>query len=423
MKYYRKYIIAVIVYFAVWAVAVYFIGTSLTAKAVTNRTAFMNRMTAQIEQTGDTSAASFTRTFTPDDIADVIEVYSLEDMSSMQNVGGGNNTYVWTLKDADGTVMGFVRYEYKSDINHKMIVLSEVSIVVALIPLIAFMVYVHRKVLRPFNEFSEYPVKLSKGLATEGLPETKSRLFGKYIWGMNMLNDRLDADRKQIDRLMYDRKKFVSVLAHGIKTPVANIKLYSEAIETGLYRGGVPDEEDKKIAIKIGKNADDIAGLVSEILDDPGSLRSSYEPTIGSFYLEDIKTRVMEDFGNRLKVSAIPFEVEQSGNPMVTSDLEAIIRCVFQVMENAIKYGDGTGIKMRLYRQDDLTFISIKNNGATLSESEMPFVFNCYWRGSNSSGKEGSGIGLYEARSIIRKLGGDIMMKVEDGATEVVMYL
>ena len=92
-------------------------------------------------------------------------------------------------------------------------------------------------------------------------------------------------------------------------------------------------------------------------------------------------------------------------------------------MENAIKYGDGTGITMKLYRQDDMTFISIRNNGATLSEREIPFVFNCYWRGSNSDGKEGSGIGLYEVRSIIRTLGGDVMMKVEDNTTEVLIYL
>ncbi len=304
-----------------------------------------------------------------------------------------------------------------------MIALAEISLFIAGIPLLIFAIYVYFNILRPFQRFSEYPVKLSKGLATEGIPETKNRLFGKYVWGMNMLNDKLEADRRQIDRLMYDRKQFVSIIAHGIKTPVANIKLYSEAIETGLYRGGVPDEKDKEVAAKIGKNADDIAKLVSEILDDPGSLKSSYEPEISSFYLADIKTRITDDFSNRLKVSNIPFSIELQGNPMVTSDFEAVVRCIAQIMENAIKYGDGTGIAMKLYRQDDMTFISVRNNGATLSESELPFVFNCYWRGSNSTEKEGSGIGLYEVRSIIRTLGGDVMMKVEGNTTEVLIYL
>ncbi len=422
MKRYWKYIAIVFVYLLIWAIVAPAIGRKMTESSTKNRVTFMNRMTAQINETGDTNVY-MQRQFTDDDIADNIEVYYRDEIDGNVHFGGENNTYVWTLEDENGNIKGFVKYEYYHDPNLRLIVLSELSLFIASIPLIIFAFAVDLSILRPFQRFSEYPVKLSKGLATEGIPESKNRLFGKYIWGMNMLNDRLDADRKQIDRLMYDRKKFVSILAHGIKTPVANIKLYSEAIETGLYRGGEPDPKDKEVAEKIGKNADDIAKLVSEILDDPGSLKSSYQPEIGSFYLADIKERITDDFSNRLKMSSIPFSVEVSGNPLVNSDFEAIIRCVSQLIENAIKYGDGTGIAMKLYRQDDMTFISVRNNGATLSESELPFVFNCYWRGSNSTEKEGSGIGLYEVRSIIRTLGGDVMMKVEGNTTEVLIYL
>ena len=422
MKQYRKYILAAVVYFVICGVVLYMIGSGLTKNSVNNRTAFMNRMTAQINETGNTDTDEIGNAFEQDDIADSIEVTYFDD-SSLPTPSNGSNSYIWPLEDDSGKTTGFVTYTYNSDPNTKIIILVEVALIISMLPLIIFAVIVDRKILRPFRTFSEYPEKLSKGISTEGIPETKNRLFGKYVWGMNMLNDKLEADRRQIGRLLYDRKQFVSVIAHGIKTPVANIKLYSEAIEAGLYRGGVPDEKDKEVAQKIGKNADDIAKLVSEILDDPGSLNSTYEPDINSFYLADIKSRISDDFGNRLVMSNIPFTVNLQGNPMVTSDFEAVIRCLSQLIENAIKYGDGTGIAMKLYRQDDQTFISVINNGATLAGSEIPFVFNCYWRGSNSDGKEGSGIGLFEARSIIRALGGDIMMRIEDNTTEVLIYL
>ena len=423
MKQYRKYILAAVLYFVICGTVLYFLGSGLTKNTANNRTAFMNRMTAQINETGSTSTDSFENTFAQEDIADTIEVTYFNESSFPTPSNGSNNTYVWLLQGENGSTQGFVTYTYNSGPNAKVIVLIEAALLISVVPLIIFAVIVDRKILRPFRDFSEYPEKLSKGISTEGIPETKNRLFGKYVWGMNMLNEKLEADRRQIGRLLYDRKQFVSVIAHGIKTPAANIKLYSEAIETGLYRDGVPDEKDKEIAQKIGKNADDIAKLVSEMLDDPGSLKSSYEPEINSFYLADIKSRVADDFSNRLKVSNIPFSIELQGNPMVTSDFEAVVRCITQIMENAIKYGDGTGIAMKMYRQDDMTFISIRNNGTSLSESEIPFVFNCYWRGSNSDGKEGSGIGLFEARSIIRTLGGDIMMRIEDNTTEVLIYL
>lgn len=423
MKQYTKLVLLIAAYFIVWSVIVYAIGMRMIRENDNTRAVFMNRMIAQIKESGSTDVTPFLNDFKDKDVASAINVYYVKDGNNYDNLGGRNNTYVYVLTDDSGAVTGFVEYVYKSSSYMKLIMLAEASSVVFLIPLIILLIYFDKKILKPFREFSEYPEKLSKGLVTDGIPETRNRFFGRYVWGMNMLGSKLDSDRKEIDRLLYDRKKFISVLAHGIKTPVANIKLYSEAIQSGLYRGGEPDPKDSEVAEKISKNADDIADLVRGILEDPGAVRESFVPKITSFYLMDVKKRIEEAFGNRLKLSDIPFSVNITGNPMVQSDIDAIVRCITQFMENAIKYGDGTGIRLNLYRQDDITYFSIINKGATLGEDEIPFVFNCYYRGTNSSDKEGSGIGLYEARAVARGLGGDIMMKTENNETEVVMYV
>ncbi len=423
MKQYTKLVLLIAAYFIVWSVIVYAIGMRMIRENDNTRAVFMNRMTAQMKESGSTDVTPFLNDFEYKDIASTINVYYVKDGNNYDNLGGRNNTYVYVLTDDSGAVTGFVEYVYESSSYMKLIMLAEASSVVFLIPLIILLIYFDKKILKPFREFSEYPEKLSKGLVTDGIPETRNRFFGRYVWGMNMLGSKLDSDRKEIDRLLYDRKKFISVLAHGIKTPVANIKLYSEAIQSGLYRGGEPDPKDSEVAEKIGKNADDIADLVRGILEDPGAVRESFVPKVSSFYLMDVKKRIEEAFGNRLKLSDIPFSVNITGNPMVQSDIDAIVRCITQFMENAIKYGDGTGIRLNLYRQDDITYFSVINKGATLGEDEIPFVFNCYYRGTNSSDKEGSGIGLYEARAVARGLGGDIMMKTENNETEVVMYV
>lgn len=423
MKQYTKLVLLIAAYFIVWSVIVYAIGMRMIRENDNTRAVFMNRMIAQIKESGSTDVTPFLNDFKDKDVASAINVYYVKDGNNYDNLGGCNNTYVYVLTDDSGAVTGFVEYVYESSSYMKLIMLAEASSVVFLIPLIILLIYFDKKILKPFREFSEYPEKLSKGLVTDGIPETRNRFFGRYVWGMNMLGSKLDSDRKEIDRLLYDRKKFISVLAHGIKTPVANIKLYSEAIQSGLYRGGEPDPKDSEVAEKISKNADDIADLVRGILEDPGAVRESFVPKVSSFYLMDVKKRIEEAFCNRLKLSDIPFSVNITGNPMVQSDIDAIVRCITQFMENAIKYGDGTGIRLNLYRQDDITYFSVINKGATLGEDEIPFVFNCYYRGTNSSDKEGSGIGLYEARAVARGLGGDIMMKTENNETEVVMYV
>lgn len=111
MKQYRKYIIAVIIYFLVWAVFAPCIGTKMTKSSSKNRVAFMNRMTSQINETGDTNVYD-RRQFNDDDIADNVEVYYLDEMGTDVHLGGENNTYVWTLMNEDGSVKGFVKYEY-----------------------------------------------------------------------------------------------------------------------------------------------------------------------------------------------------------------------------------------------------------------------------------------------------------------------
>ncbi|MBO4457223.1 MAG: HAMP domain-containing histidine kinase [Butyrivibrio sp.] len=419
MKRYLKYCMVVALYFLCWMAVIYVVFKKCSANDHRNRITYMNRMTEQISQTGEMPDLE---DFPDEDRAIDIRIYSSADRVPGW-VGGEDNTYVWTLKDENGNITGFVRYVFKSNTANRMFILAELSAFVFFIPLVVCWLVMDRRVLKPFRDFSDYPEKLSKGLTSDGLPETKSRLFGKYVWGMNMLSDKLEYDRKEIERLLYDRKKFISTLAHGIKTPVANIKLYSEAIGAGLYRGGVPDENDSKIAEKINKNADDITELVRGILEDPGALKSSYNPKFESFYLQDIKDKLIEDFQNRCMVNNTPFEVELTGNPLVTSDIGMVIKCLTQLMENAIKYGDGTGIKVKLYRQDDVTFFSVINNGVTINKEEIPFLFNCYYRGSNSADKEGSGIGLYEARSVARSLGGDIIMNISGNKTEVLMYV
>jgi signal transduction histidine kinase len=108
---------------------------------------------------------------------------------------------------------------------------------------------------------------------------------------------------------------------------------------------------------------------------------------------------------------------------MIKSDIEGVRRIVRQLMDNAIKYGDGTGITLIIDKREEGDFITVKNNGTPLPQTELPFVWKSMWRGSNSDGIKGSGVGLYESRFIARKLGGDMYMTTEGSVTEVTLFL
>jgi signal transduction histidine kinase len=332
---------------------------------------------------------------------------------------------IWSISQ-DGNVEGFLVFSFKDDHEAETIVISEVIIAVCFIISALFFIYIDRKVIMPFNRLSDYPERIAKNENADALPESKNRYFGKYIWGMNMLRDRLSGDTRKLRQLEKEQLTLVSTIAHGIKTPVANIKLYSEAIKSGLYRDdGIPDKKDAEVAEKITKNADDITDLVKDLLDSASKGVVVFEPSIEVFYLTEIEDFIRREYDNRLNVLRIPYKIDMRSRVMISSDKNGIIRILTQLLENAIKYGDGRGITVTVDKTEDGYIFSVKDIGSRIPDSEMPYVFNSFWRGSNASEVEGNGLGLYEASFIARKLGGDIAVRYleETQETEFEVFL
>ena len=319
---------------------------------------------------------------------------------------------------------GFVEYEYKTSIYSKLLLLMNIALAIAAVIILIYGLWIRSRLILPFNDLSDYPERLSKGQLTEKLPEKKDKFFGRYVWSMNMLSDKLERDRQTIGKLSIERQKFVTTLVHGIKTPTASIKLLAEAIATGLYDPeGKINEKDAELAGKIQKNASDIEDLIEKVMEEGTTAVFEYDPEVEPFYREEIIKFIDKEYSNKLRMNRIPYNLKSEGNPIIKSDKDGIFRILRQLMDNAIKYGDGTGITLSLEKNEEGHFITVKNNGEPLPDTEVVFVFNSMWRGSNSSGVSGNGVGLYEARLIARKLGGDIRMKTGENCTEMVLFI
>jgi signal transduction histidine kinase len=337
----------------------------------------------------------------------------------------GMNEKLWALR-YEGGIIGFIVFESADNMIHDRLLFLNLSLLAAFFFTLLICINISRTVLGPFGKLSTYPEKLSKNQISEKLPETKNRVFGRFIWGVNMLSDRLKNDKAKIERMDKDRQTMLTTVAHGIKTPVANIKLYSDAIQTGLYQpDGKVNEEDAKIAEKISKNADDITELVKNLIETASKELISYEVKVESFYLSELKDFLDEEYSNRLEVLKIPYEFELTNNLIINNDKAGICRMLSQLMENAIKYGDGRGIHVLLDKDAEGYYFSVRNKGKLIGESELPYLFKSFWRGSNAENVEGSGIGLFEAREIAKRLGGDIYVKAdkENEEMEFMIYL
>ena len=268
---------------------------------------------------------------------------------------------LWAFR-TDGNLTGFVVFEYGESRFARLLIFTELCIAVAFLITLGVCIYIGTHILRPFEKLSSYPERLSKNQITEKLPETRNRFFGKFTWGINMLSDRLTSDRRRIGELSREHLTMLTTIAHGIKTPVSNIKLYADAISTGLYQpDGKVNESDAEVAGKISKNADEIASIVKELIDKAQGGVVDFEPSAQNFYLSELIDFLKEEYENRLKVLKIPHSFELESNAMIKSDKDGICRILSQLMENAIKYGNGDGINVRISKDEEGYLISVKN--------------------------------------------------------------
>ncbi len=88
--------------------------------------------------------------------------------------------------------------------------------------------------------------------------------------------------------------------------------------------------------------------------------------------------------------------------------MERLVEVFENILENAIKYGDGRLIKISFTDEDYCKLITVTNSGQPIPSTEFVHMFESFWRGGNSHNKDGSGLGLYICKEIMKKMDGDI---------------
>ena len=84
------------------------------------------------------------------------------------------------------------------------------------------------------------------------------------------------------------------------------------------------------------------------------------------------------------------------------------------IMENALKYGDGRRVELIFPEDDECVQIALRNSGCTLSRDDLPHIFESFWRGANAEIIRGSGLGLYICRQLMRKMNGEIFAEINN---------
>lgn len=316
------------------------------------------------------------------------------------------------------------RYIYKISYenvknNHNRIIVNLVMIVSFAI-VIFILIYIRKRILMPFHRMERLTYELAKGNLTIPLDEEKNRYFGKYLWGMNMLRESIEEGKARELALHKEKKLLLLSLSHDIKTPLSTIKLYAKALSRKLYK----DEEKKiQLAEQIDGKADEIEKYVSDIVSASREDFLHFEVENVEMYIKDVLSYIDAYYTDKMKLTMIDFEVKKYNNVLVWADKERLIEVIQNVVENAIKYGDGKRIWIECESSDEEFIINIMNSGEIISDKEMSMMFESFFRGSNVGKQPGSGLGLYICRQLVHLMEGEVMAENREGYMNIRIVL
>lgn len=301
------------------------------------------------------------------------------------------------------------RIEYVAGKSYRSLIYLNISLLGMMLLTVIVLVYVYRKVLKPFRDMSNLSFELAKGNLSMPIKEEKSKLFGRFLWGLDMLREKLEDNMAKELEFQKERKTLILSLSHDIKTPLSSIELYAKALSEELY----DTQEKKKEALQgIERNVKEIKGYVNEIVTASREDFLNLEVVMGEFYLSEVMKITERYYADKLSVSHTEFQVEEISECLVRGEKNRIVEVMQNVMENAIKYGDGKWIRISVGEEEDCKLIHIENSGCSVKKEEIPNLFDSFYRGSNSTGIKGSGLGLYICRTLMRKMDGEIFAQI-----------
>ncbi|MCM1493833.1 MAG: HAMP domain-containing histidine kinase [Muribaculaceae bacterium] len=340
--------------------------------------------------------------------------YDLEKYPHITGVSGADDgeLYIfdehYLIIEADGTLY---RVEYTVGNGQHSIAVVNCVFTAMFVLMTGFLYYIRRHIIVPFDRLNDVPRELARGNLAVPIPEEKSRFFGKFTWGVNLLRESIEESRKREIAMQRDKKLLLLSLSHDIKTPLSAIKLNAKALAKGLYKD---EEKHCAAALSINTRADEIERFVSEITKAASEDFMSFEVTQGEAFLSAVITKIDARYAPQLAMSQTELVIQKYDDCILSCDPDRLAECLQNLIENAIKYGDGRRIGISFDKMDGCELITVSNTGCTLEAKELPQIFESFHRGNNADNVQGNGLGLFICKRLMGLMNGEIYAEIRD---------
>jgi signal transduction histidine kinase len=219
------------------------------------------------------------------------------------------------------------------------------------------------------------------------------------------LSRSLDRMRLEIKEDQARRARFIMGISHDLKTPLALVKGYAEALEEEL--GGAESGASAHLGI-IQDKADQLEGMIDDLIDfervDTGEWSRGLAELDFASFLRAFSKRVEADaalLGRELRS-----RVELREPILVCMDERLVSRALENLVYNALRYTAAGGIiELCASAKGEFLVVTIRDDGPGISAMDLPHIFEPFYRGSSSRREQGMGLGLSIVKTVVESHG------------------
>jgi signal transduction histidine kinase len=212
----------------------------------------------------------------------------------------------------------------------------------------------------------------------------------------------LNTMRQALKESQIRRSRFIMGVSHDLRTPLALIKGYTEAIADDVADS--PQMRQKSLEI-IGDKIETLEEMIDDLINyvklDSGEWRGSLEPRAIAPFLKNYANRLSVD--GALLERVVEQRIDIPDDVLTPLDERLFARLLENLCGNALRYTEKGGV-VRLeadFEPKDLRItIAVHDNGCGISEDDLPYIFDPFFRGSNSRREDGKGLGLAVVKNI-----------------------
>lgn len=319
------------------------------------------------------------------------------------------NGYTQLLDNGYTVYIDRLEQQVKKQQEQSTIVLFLIALTGILVWVIAVLLFLKRHMITPFQKMKTFAKEVAAGNLEFPLPMDRYQNFGAFTESFDLMREQLKEARQLEREARQSKEALVASLSHDVKTPLASIKATAELL-MALEQDSSKKEKEQAVYEKAEQMELLVENLFQTSLEGLEQLEVSPVATPSTILESIIK---QADYENKVQnVTIQPC--------MVLIDELRIKQVVDNVIANSYKYAK-TAITVTSEIMEEHLVLTITDFGPGVEPLELYKILKQYYRGANSKGKPGAGIGLFMAHSFMEKMNGTLT--VENGNPGLIVRL